>query len=72
MSLCRQTDRGYGIGNQEVSRGRDGVDLVLQGKRGKCGNDASIVGYVDVVVVVEKMLGLQVGNIEKLEGAVRS
>jgi len=31
MRLCRQTDRGYGIGHQEVSRERGGGDLVLQG-----------------------------------------
>lgn len=29
MSLCRQTDRGYRIGDREVSRERGG--LVLQG-----------------------------------------
>lgn len=31
MSLCRQTGRGHGVGDQEVSRERDGDDLVLQG-----------------------------------------
>jgi len=30
MSLCRQMDRGHGIGDQEVSRERGDDDLVLQ------------------------------------------
>ncbi len=31
MSLCLQTDRGHGVGDQEVPRERGGDDLVLQG-----------------------------------------
>lgn len=59
MNLYQQTDRGYGNGDQEVSRERGGDDLVLQGNWPMwhtCQNYASNVGYVGAVD--EEMLKL--------------